>query len=126
LADAVGAMAGGDDLRYGLPLAREILARLRGGRQPTARDLEDAALIAQWRLRLRSPADPYLLEGRIGTRTISEVLIAIDPAVGWARTIDHWFVLEEPDRSNPAAASPDDVMQAAAAWIDRQLGNGTG
>jgi hypothetical protein len=118
-------MAGGDDLRYGLPLAREILARLDSGRQPTARDLEDAALIKQWQLRRGSPAGPYVLEGKVAARSISEVIIAFDPVVGWARTIDHWFVLEEPDPNSPPAASPDEVMQAAVAWIDRQLGGET-
>jgi hypothetical protein len=112
--------AEGDDLRYGLPLARDILRRLRGGGQPTGRELADAMCIAQWRL-VAGEIAPYLLTGKVGGRAISEVVIAFEPAVGWARTVDRWYVLGDADPTSPPAASANDLMQAAAEWIDRQL-----
>lgn len=113
-------MAEGDDLRYGLPLARDILRRLRGGGQPSGRELADAMCIEQWQL-IAGEIAPYLLKGKVAGRAISEVVIAFEPAVGWARTVDRWFVLGAADPASRPAASPNEVMQAAADWIDRRL-----
>ena len=113
--------AEGNHLRYGLPLAREILERLRGGVQPTGRELEDAPCIEQWQL-LPGEVAPYLLAGRVVGSATSEVLIAFDPSVGWARTVDRWFVLGEPAASGRPLPSATELMQEVAAWIDRQLG----
>jgi hypothetical protein len=110
----------GDHLRYGLPLARDLLDRLGTDGHPTGRELADAMCIEQWRLAPGRIA-PYLLEGRIGGRPISEVAVAFDPAVGWARTIDRWFVLGEADPNVRTVVSRAQLTQAVAAWIDRQL-----
>ncbi len=87
--------AEGNHLRYGLPLAREILERLR-------------------------------LEGMVADRSTSEVLIAFDPAVGWARTVDRWFVLGEAAPTGRPLPSASELMRDVAAWIDRQLGEASG
>jgi hypothetical protein len=113
--------AGGNHLRYGMPLARELLDRLRAGRGPTGRELADAMCIEEWHVVPGGETAPYLLEGKVAGRSTSEVVIALDPAVGWARTFDRWFVLGEPDPNSKPLVSPDGVMQATAAWIDRQL-----
>jgi hypothetical protein len=112
--------AGSNHLRYGMPLARDLIDRLGAGRGPTGRELADAMCIEEWRVAPGKPA-PYLLEGKVAGRSISEIVIALDPAVGWARAFDRWFVLGEPNPEAAALVSPEEVMRAAATWIDRQL-----
>jgi hypothetical protein len=110
----------GDHLRYGMPLARDLLGRLRAGRGPTGRELADAMCIEEWRV-VPGKTAPYLLDGKVAGRSISEVVIALDPLVGWARAFDRWFVLGEPNPEAASLVSPEEVMRATAAWIDRQL-----
>jgi hypothetical protein len=117
--------AEGNHLRYGLPLARDILERLRRGEQPTGRELADAMCIEQWRL-VPGAVAPYLLEGAVAEQSISEVLIAFDPTVGWARTVDRWFVLGEAAPTGRPLPSASELMRDVAAWIDRQLGEASG
>jgi hypothetical protein len=117
--------AEGNHLRYGMPLARDILNRLRSGRGPTGRDLADAMGIEEWQLVPGGDTAPYLLEGKVAGRLTSEVVIALDPVVGWARTFDRWFVLGEADPNSKPLVTPDGVMQATAVWIDRHLDDGS-
>jgi hypothetical protein len=117
--------AEGNHLRYGLPLARDILERLRRGEQPTGRELADAMCIEQWRL-VPGEVAPYLLAGTVAEQAISEVLIALDPAVGWARTVDRWFVLGNAAPADRPLPSASELMRDVAAWIDRQLGGAGG
>lgn len=117
--------AEGDHLRYGLPLACEILERLRRGEQPSGRQLADAMCIERWRL-VPGAVVPYLLEGVAPGGPVSEVLIAFDPAVGWARTIDRWFVLGEAAPAGRPLPSASELMRDVAQWIDRQLREGSG
>jgi hypothetical protein len=101
------------------------LQHLRGGVQPSGRDLADAMCLEQWQV-VAGEIAPYLIKGRIAGRVISEVVIAFEPEVGWARTVDRWFVLGEADPISKPAASPNEVMQAAADWIDRRLAGESG
>jgi hypothetical protein len=109
-------MAAGDHLRYGMPLARDLIDRLRAGEGPTGRELADAMCLEQWQLAAGGETAPYLIKGQAAGRAICEALIAHDPAVGWARTFDRWFVLGQADPTAQPAASPYEVIQG-----DRRL-----
>jgi hypothetical protein len=99
-------------------LARQLLGGLRADQHSFAQDLEDAPVVAQWRVVLAERAGPYLLEGRVAGQFISKTVIALDAEVGRARTLDRWYVLGERAPSSQPIASPDEIMRAAAAWID--------
>jgi len=70
-------IAEGNHLRYGLPLARDILERLRRGEQPTGRELADAMCIEQWRL-VPGGVAPYLLAGTVAGLVL---LFLVPPSV---------------------------------------------
>jgi hypothetical protein len=98
-------------------LAREVLDRLVAERRPTARDLEEAAVIEQWRVVLAEKLGPYLLEGEVAGQIVSQTAVAVDVDLGWARTLDRWFVLGKRAPSNQPVASPNEIVWAAGAWI---------
>jgi hypothetical protein len=102
-------------------LAREVLARLLiADRHPTVRDLEDAAVIEQWRVVLPDKRRPYLLEGNVVGQFVSKTVVALNADVGWARTLDQWFVLGERAPSAQPVASPAEIRRAVAVWISGQ------
>ena len=100
--------------------ARRILDRLRGGWRPTDNDLADAAVIRQWRLLSTRPG-PYVLQGRVGGRRVSTIVIALDSASGWARAPGHWLILGPRSADLQRVVSEAEIMSKAADWADRQL-----
>jgi hypothetical protein len=98
-------------------LAGEVLDRLAADRRPTGRDLEEAAIIEQWWVVLAERTGPYLLEGKVAGRFVSQTVVAVDADVGWARTLGRWFVLGERAPSHQPVASPNEIMRAAGSWI---------
>jgi hypothetical protein len=99
-------------------LARDLLGGLRADQHAFERDLEDAPVVAQWRVVLAERAGPYLLEGSVAGQFISKTVIALDAEAGRARTLDRWFMLGERAPSSQPIASRKEIMRAAAAWID--------
>jgi hypothetical protein len=67
---------------------------------------------------LAEKTGPYRLEGKVAGQFISKTVVALDTDVGWARTLDRWFVLGERALSDQPVASPNEIMRAAAAWVD--------
>jgi hypothetical protein len=105
-----------------------ILARLVAGEQPSARDLAGAPLAHAWSM--VAGADTYRIRAVIAMppdihdRWRVVVLLAIDPAAGWALVLAGdqvaWWVLGDPlpgDESLDHEA--DDIARRAVAWGSR-------
>jgi len=113
--------ADGSDLAF----AALILARLRNGGRPGPRALEQAPLIEQWTI---TPCDQIFELAGIAWRlplsrsVFAGPLLAIDPAAGWARTLDEWVVISDPQSACCVdSIAPNEVTRRAAVWIRLQL-----
>jgi hypothetical protein len=113
--------ADGSDLAF----AALILARLRNGGRPGPRALEQAPLIEQWTI---TPCDQIFELAGIAWRlplsrsVFAGPLLAIDPAAGWARTLDEWVVISDPQSACCVdSIAPEEVTRRAAVWLRLQL-----
>jgi hypothetical protein len=113
--------ADGSDFAF----AALLLARLRDGRGPGPQALERAPLIEQWSVNLHDGV--FALTGvawrlPLSRSAFAAPLLAIDPVGGWARTVDEWVVIGDPQWAlGVGGISPDEVIRRAAAWVGQQL-----
>jgi hypothetical protein len=115
--------------RRRLAIAARVIDRLRAGIGPSAAELRDAAYLETWVVEPSPGAGaPYVLSGtgyRLPLRRaiLHDLVIAIDAKLGWARLPDEWVVLGE--RSSATTVDAEDALRRGAAWIERQLAEGT-
>ena len=108
-----------------LAFAILILGRLREGRRPPPRALEQAAFVEQWAITPHE--DIFVLTGiswRLPLRRSLFVapLLAIDPSAGWARTVDEWIALgDQQVACEGDDVTPDEVIRRAVVWLPQQM-----
>ena len=110
-----------------------ILARLVAGEQPSARDLAGAPLAHAWSI--VAGADTYRIRAVIAMppdiheRWRVVMLLAIDPAAGWALVLAGdqvaWWVLGDPLPGDEASDhEAGDIARRAADWARRNGAEG--
>jgi hypothetical protein len=106
-----------------LAFAALIVDRLRDGKQPSPHALEQARFIEQWAI--VPGGEIFELTGLawrlpLCQSAFAAPLLAINPAVGWARTVHEWVVIGDP-RLTSCTIEPDQVVRRAESWIRRRL-----